>query len=180
MYWNTQIIRSIDKFSKGDFSEIQKDPNIFFPMSHFAYALGYTTTIAENPDFVTSSGAMPDGYDSFVDGLALFFSPHLMEATRELWKDKRRTWAPSEPLVSDVPTLIMNGALDHVIPKENLDRLTAGLSNPYTFVFEGVAHSPVDAGECGLKMMMAFLADPSTAPNSACIADYGHTFALPD
>ena len=180
MYWNTQIVRSIDRFSKGDFTEIQENPNFFFPMRHFAYALGYTAAIAENPDFQASNGTMPDGYQLFVDGLALFFSPHLMEASRELWKDKRMTWATSEPLESDVPTLIMNGALDHVIPKESLDRLTSGLQNSYKFVFEGVAHSPVDAGECGLKMMMAFLDDPSSAPDSACMADHRHTFAVPD
>ena len=158
MYWNTQIVRSIDKFSEGDFTEIRENPAIFFPMSHFAYALGYTSAIADNPDFHASSGTMPDGYQLFVDGLALFFSPFLMEASRELWGDGQDTWATSEPLESDLPTLIMNGALDHVIPKESLDRLTSGLQNSYKFVFEGVAHSPVDAGECGLKMMMAFLA----------------------
>ena len=180
MYWNTQIVRSIDKFSKGDFTEIQRNPDIFFPMSHFAYALGYTAAIAESPVFQANSGTMPDGYQLFVDGLALFFSPYLMEASRELWRDKRTTWATSEPLKSDIPTLIMNGALDHVIPKESLHQLTSGLQNSYKFVFEGVAHSPVDAGECGLQMMMAFLADPSSAPDSACMADYQHTFAVPD
>ena len=30
MYWNTQIVRSIDRFVKGDFTEIQKGPDIFF------------------------------------------------------------------------------------------------------------------------------------------------------
>ena len=180
MYWNTQIVRSIDNFSKGDFTEIQTNPDIFFPMRHFAYALGHTAAIADNPDFEAISGTLPDGYQLFVDGLVLFFSPHLMESGRELWRDERTTRAAREPLKSDVPTLIMNGALDHVIPKESLDRLTSGLQNSHKFVFEGVAHSPVDAGECGLKMMMAFLADPSSAPDSTCVEDYRHTFAVPD
>jgi pimeloyl-ACP methyl ester carboxylesterase len=79
-----------------------------------------------------------------------------------------------------VPTLIMNGALDHVIPKDALDDLASGLRNAHVFVFEGVAHAPVDVGDCALTMMMAFLADPSTAPDATCMADYRHTFALPE
>jgi pimeloyl-ACP methyl ester carboxylesterase len=179
MYWNTQIIRSIDRIVNGDFTEIQNGPDIFFPMPRFAYALGYTSAIADNPDFVASDGPLPDGYQDFTDGLALFFSPRLMEATRDLWQGASAL-AKGKKLVSDVPTLVMNGALDHVIPRQNLDKLASGLRNGYVFVFDGVAHSPVDAGECGLAMMMAFLADPSTAPNSECMADYQHTFALPE
>jgi pimeloyl-ACP methyl ester carboxylesterase len=180
MYWNTQIVRSLDRLSHGDYTEIQNDPGIFFPMPRFAYALGYTALVAANPDFTAAVEPVPDGYQPLVDGLALFFSPHLMEASRELWKDERTSWETTEPLVSDAPTLILNGALDHVIPKESLDQLAAGLPNGHVFVFEGVAHSPVDVGDCALTMMMAFLADPSTAPDSACMADFHHTFALPD
>ena len=179
MYWNTQIVRSLDRFTKGDFTEIRQDPGIFFPMPRFAYALGYTAVVAANPDFAAADGPVPDGYRPFVDGLALFFSPHLMEATRELWKDEHSTRGTTAPLVSDVPTLVLNGALDHVIPRENLDQLGSGLRNGHVFVFEGVAHSPVDVGDCALTMMMAFLADPSTAPDSACMANYRHTFAPP-
>lgn len=180
MYWNTQIIRSIDKFSKGDFTEIKENPGTFFPMSHFAYPLGYIAATAENPDFHVSSGTTPDGYQIFLDGLNLTFSPQLIEASRDMWRDKRPAPASAEPLKSDIPTLIMNGALDHVIPQESLDRLTSGLQNSYQFVFEGVAHSPVDTGQCGLRMTMEFLADPSSAPDSACMEAYRHTFVVPD
>jgi len=180
LYGNTQIVRSLDRLSHGDYTEIQNDPGIFFPMPRFAYALGYTALVAANPDFTAAVEPVPDGYQPFVDGLALFFSPHLMEASRELWKDERTSWETTEPLVSDAPTLILNGALDHVIPKDDLARLASGLANSHVFIFEGVAHAPVDVGDCALTMMLAFLADPSTAPDSACMADYRHTFALPD
>ena len=180
MYWNTQIVRSIDRFLKGDFTEIRKSPDIFFPMTRFSYALAYTATIADSPEFVATSGPIPDGYRAFVDGLSLFFSPHLIEATRELWRDEQTTRATNEPLVSDTPTLVMNGALDHVIPSESLDQLVSGLQGAYVFVFDGVAHSPVDAGECAVAMMMEFLADPSKAPDSSCMEDYRHAFALPE
>jgi pimeloyl-ACP methyl ester carboxylesterase len=180
MYWNTQIVRSLDRFTKGDFTEIQNGPNIFFPMPRFAYALGYTAVVAANPEFTAANYQRAERYRPFVDGLALFFSPRLMEGTRELWTGDRLPSEQPGPLVSDVPTLIMNGALDHVLPTENLGELVSGLSQGHAFVFEGVAHAPVDVGDCALTMLMAFLADPSGAPDASCMADYGHTFALPD
>ncbi len=180
MYWNTQIIHSLDRFTKGDFAEIQNGPNIFFPMPRFAYALGYTAVIAANPDFTAADHQIAERYRPFVDGLALFFSPRLMEATRELWTGDHLPSEKPEPLVSDVPTLMMNGALDHVLPNENLGELASGLSRGHLFVFEGVAHAPVDVGDCALNMLMAFLADPSGAPDTSCMADYSHTFVLPE
>jgi pimeloyl-ACP methyl ester carboxylesterase len=180
LYWNTQIVRSLDRFTRGDYTEIQNDPGIFFPMPRFAYALGYSALVAANPDFTAAVEPVPEGYQPFVNGLALFFSPHLMEASRELWKDERASWETTAPLVSDAPTLILNGALDHVIPKDDLDRLASGLANSHVFIFEGVAHAPVDVGDCALTMMMAFLADPSTAPDATCMADYRQTFAMPE
>lgn len=180
LYANTQIVRSVDRFVNGDFTQIQRDPGIFFPLRRFAYALGYTALVAANPDFTAAVGPVPDGYQPLVDGFALFFSPRLMESTRDLWKDPDVSWEATTPLRSEAPTLIMNGALDHVIPKDALADLASGLPNAHVFVFEGVAHSPVDVGDCALTMMMAFLADPSTAPDTTCMADYRHTFALPE
>jgi pimeloyl-ACP methyl ester carboxylesterase len=180
MYWNTQIIRSVDRFTKGDFAEIQRSPDIFFPMPRFAYALGYTAVIAANPDFTVADERIAARYRPFVDGLALFFSPRLIARTRELWRDDPAPSGQREPLVSDVPTLLMNGALDHVIPRESLNELASGLSHGHLFVFEGVAHSPADVGDCALNLLMAFLADPSGAPDASCMAAYRHTFALPE
>ncbi len=180
MYWNTQIIRSIDRFTRGDFTEIQGSAQIYFPMSRFAYALGHTVVTAENPDFTANDSVIPERYRAFVDGASMFFSPRMIEAMRELWRGDDPSQEEPGQLVSDVPTLILNGTLDHVIPQENLDELVAGLKNGHLFVFEGVAHSPVDAGDCALSMLMEFLADPSVAPNSSCMTDYRHTFAMPD
>ena len=103
-----------------------------------------------------------------------------MEAASECWESDPLPGELFAPLRSEVPTLILNGRLDHVIPIEAAEELVAGLENGHLFVFDGVAHSPIDAGTCGLEIMMAFVADPSVAPDASCVAQYKHEFRLPN
>jgi pimeloyl-ACP methyl ester carboxylesterase len=180
MYSNTQIPYTLERFHQGDFSAIQNSPAIFFPMRKFSYALGYTVVLATSQDFTASSDGIPDRYQAWVDGLSLFFSPRLMEAVGDFWTTDPLPAELFAPIRSDVPTLILNGRLDHVIPGETAAQLVAGLDNGHLFVFEGVAHSPVDAGTCALEMMMAFVADPSVAPDASCMAQYKQQFQLPE
>jgi pimeloyl-ACP methyl ester carboxylesterase len=180
MYWNTQIPYTLERFHEGDFSAIQNSPEIFFPMRKFSYALGYTVILATSQDFTASSDGIPDRYLAWVDGLSLFFSPRLMDAVGDFWTTEPLPSALFAPIKSDVPTLVLNGRLDHVIPSEAAAELVAGLDNGHSFVFEGVAHSPIDAGTCGMEMMLAFVADPSVAPDASCMAPYKHEFQLPE
>jgi pimeloyl-ACP methyl ester carboxylesterase len=180
MYWNTQIPYTVERLHAGDFSAIQNSPEIFFPMRKFSYALGYTVVLATSPDFAALSGQIPDRYQAWVDGLSLFFSPRLMDAVGDFWTTDPLPSALFAPIASDVPTLVLNGRLDHVIPSEAAAELVAGLANGHVFVFEGVAHSPVDVGTCAIEMMMAFVADPSVAPDASCMVPYTHQFQLPE
>jgi pimeloyl-ACP methyl ester carboxylesterase len=180
MYWNTQIPYTLERFHEGDFSAIRNSPEIFFPMRKFSYALGYTVVLASSPDFTAASYQTPGRYQAWVDGLSLFFSPRLMDSARDFWVTDPLPAVLFAPLESNVPTLILNGRLDHVIPSEEAVELAAGLHNGFVFVFEGVAHSPVDAGTCALEMMLAFVADPSVAPDASCLEQYEHQFQLPE
>jgi pimeloyl-ACP methyl ester carboxylesterase len=180
MYWNTQIPYTLERFHEGDFSAIQNSPEIFLPMRRFSYALGYTVLLATSRNFTASLDGIPERYRAWVDGLSLFFSPRLMEAVGEFWMTDPLPAELFAPIRSEVPTLILNGRLDHVIPSETAAELVAGLENGHLFVFEGVAHSPVDAGTCGIEMLMAFVADPSMPPDASCMAEHQQQFRLPD
>jgi hypothetical protein len=66
--------------------------------------------------------------------------------------------------------------MDHVLPAAYIKDMASDLSNGYMYLFPGVAHSPIDAGPCAFMMAMEFLADPSKAPNSACMEQFKHEF----
>jgi len=84
-----------------------------------------------------------------------------------------------EPLVSDIPTLILEGEFDPVTPPEYGQLVAGYLSNSYFFEFPGVGHDVLD-NECARSIAGAFINDPSEAPDDACIAEMpGLVFDLP-
>jgi len=73
-----------------------------------------------------------------------------------------------EPLVSDIPILVMGSEFDPVTPPE-YGRLVAGhLSNSFFFEFPGVGHY-ITANDCARSIAGAFVNDPNQAPDASCI-----------
>jgi pimeloyl-ACP methyl ester carboxylesterase len=176
MYFNTQIPYSLGKLMAGDYRELQNSANIFFPMHNFSYGLSYTIFSSESLDFTLEDIKVDGRYAAFVDGMSMFFGPKLLVQANKFLKVKPLDRSLLKHLKSDIPTLILNGQMDHVIPKEDVKNMASNLSNSYMYLFPGVAHSPIDAGPCAFMMAMEFLADPTKAPNSACMNDFKHEF----
>jgi hypothetical protein len=89
--------------------------------------------------------------------------------------------APSvkEPLVSDIPTLVLEGEFDPVTPPEYGQLVASHLTNSYFFEFAGVGHD-VLSNECARTIAGAFVEDPTQAPEAACLAEMaGVVFDLP-
>ena len=84
----------------------------------------------------------------------------------------------SDALVtSDVPTLLLQGALDPATPVVGGDNVATGLSNSYNIVFPTGTHIQ-EHDPCGMAMMDAFMTDPLTEPDTSCIKPQP-TFAVP-
>lgn len=176
MYFNTQIPYSLSKFMAGDYSELQNSANIFFPMHNFSYGLSYSIFSSESLDLTVEDIEVCGRYSAFVDGMSQFFGPTLLAQAQEFWKVKPLDRSLLKPLKSDIPTLILNGEMDHVLPTVYIKDMASNLSNGYMYLFPGVAHSPIDAGSCAFMMTMEFLADPTKAPDSACMEHFKHEF----
>ena len=178
MYLNTQIPHTLSKLMAGDYSELQNSANIFFPMHNFSYGLSYTIFSSESLDFTVEDIEVGGRYSAFVDGMSMFFGPKLLAKAQEFLKVKLLDRSLLKPLKSDIPTLILNGEMDHVLPTAYIKDMASNLSNGYMYLFPGIAHSPIDAGSCAFMMTMEFLADPSKAPNSACMEQFKHEFRI--
>jgi len=178
MYFNTQIPYSLSKFMAGDYSELENSANIFFPMHNFSYGLSYTIFSSESLDFTVEDVEVRGRYSAFVDGMSMFFSPSLLAKANEFLKVKKIDRSLLKPLKSDIPTLILNGEMDHVLPTAYIKNMASNLSNCYMYLFPGIAHSPIDAGSCAFNMTMEFLADPSKAPDSKCMGSFKHEFRI--
>jgi hypothetical protein len=98
----------------------------------------------------------------------------------ENWPVEEADPSFKDPLLSDIPTLILEGELDPVTPPE-YGRLVAGhLSNAYFFEFPGFGHAGESTSECALSITAAFINDPMTEPAATCMAEMpGLAFDVP-
>ena len=114
-------------------------------------------------------------YEIFVEGMStMVFSQPFVMKIRDAWQVD---YQPGNITAMDtsVPTLILNGGEDHVCLPGYAQKLSESFENSYCYIFDGIAHSPIDAGECaalGLPYELADLRDEEQA--EAAFARTGH------
>lgn len=97
----------------------------------------------------------------------------------ENWPVAQAGQSIKEPLVSDIPTLVLEGEFDPVTPPEYGQLVSSYLSNSVFFELPGVGHD-VLSRECARSIAGAFVDDPTQAPEAACFAQMpGIAFDLP-
>ncbi len=77
------------------------------------------------------------------------------------------------PVTSDIPTLILAGEYDPITPPAWGRLVQGALSNAYYYEFAGTGHGVTVSGECGATVMESFLADPTSEPDTTCLATVG-------
>jgi pimeloyl-ACP methyl ester carboxylesterase len=83
-----------------------------------------------------------------------------------------------QPLMTDVPVLALAGEFDPVTPPSYAERVTANLPNAFTYTFPGAGHSIALASTCAQGIIRAFLDDPTTEPDSACVGEMSLSFRV--
>lgn len=96
------------------------------------------------------------------------------------WPHVKLDPAHYEGVVSDVPTLIVNGTFDQVTALENAELAASTLTNATLIPFPGYGHWPLGRGNrCAIGIYAAFLKAPGTPVDAACVARIRITFVLP-
>lgn len=73
-----------------------------------------------------------------------------------------------EPIASDIPTLILTGQYDPIVPPGWGEQAARHLKQGYFAEFPGAAHG-VGEFACPREMVLAFLDDPAIAPDGSCV-----------
>ena len=95
------------------------------------------------------------------------------------WPVQEADPSVKEPVVSEIPTLIMGGEFDPVTPPDYGRMVAEHLSNSYFFEFPSIGHSVAVANECAREITTDFLADPSSEPDATCRDTLGIELVLP-
>jgi pimeloyl-ACP methyl ester carboxylesterase len=122
-----------------------------------------------------------------------FIDPEAFEATLEIMPELRdyfesnelivpfcETWpsgvadpVENEPVVSDIPTLIIAGSYDPITPPEWARSAAESLANHFYFELRNASHDASLANACARGLIRTFLADPETEPDGARVAQIG-------
>ncbi len=74
-----------------------------------------------------------------------------------------------DPVVSDIPTLLMAGGMDVSTPVEHAELAAGSLSRGHLVVFPANAHVQIRGNECAWKLIAEFLAEPDKRPEPECL-----------
>ena len=182
MYWNTQLPLSMHRIIHRDYSELLGNPGIFLPLQNFSNGSFWTMLLNGWSDPSEEQLLKGSEWEPFVEGMStmVFSQPFVMQIRDILGVE----YQPGhiKPMATHVPTLMLNGGEDHVCLADSTRKLAESFDNAFCYIFEGIAHSPIDAGECGIMMMKQFLDNPNTAPDAACMEAFMKKppFVLPE
>jgi pimeloyl-ACP methyl ester carboxylesterase len=79
--------------------------------------------------------------------------------------------AEKEPVVSNLPTLVLTGQYDPITPPPYNKQVADALSNSYFFEIPGIGHGAMRGDECALDIALQFLDDPSSEPDASCLQE---------
>jgi len=182
MYWNTQLPLSMHKIANRDYSQIIQDPGIFLPLDNFSTGSFWSMVMSSWSDPTEEDLLTGSEYEPFIEGMStmVYGQPFVMKI-RDAWQVEHKP-DNIKAMATHIPTLMLNGGEDHVCLPGYVQELSDTFENSYCYIFDGIAHSPIDAGECAIMMMKLFLDNPNEAPDASCMEGFSQnkTFVLPE
>jgi pimeloyl-ACP methyl ester carboxylesterase len=104
-------------------------------------------------------------YDNSVNAIQGTFSDC------QIWNVNPADKVETQPVVSDIPTLVAAGEFDPITPAKWAESAASHLTNSFYFLFPGGGHGVIDMNECSQGVMQAFLDAPTQKPDSSCISE---------
>ena len=95
-----------------------------------------------------------------------------------LWGAGSAAAVEAEPVRSDLPVLVLSGEYDPVTPPSWGDLAAETLPAGRHLVLPRGGHAVSFANECGADLVAAFVDDPTTFPDAACLAESALPFVL--
>ncbi|MGD2205214.1 MAG: alpha/beta hydrolase [Anaerolineae bacterium] len=159
----------IDQASQGDFGPIRYPLEVMFDRSGVSFGMYHTMQCREEVAFESYEDSLALAAD-LSSQVAERFASRFPFTVCESWKSGRADPVENEPVASDIPTLVLSGQYDPITPPA-WGRLAAEtLSKSFFYEFPGIGHGVMRSNQCGLDIGLQFLDDPTTEPDTSCLA----------
>jgi pimeloyl-ACP methyl ester carboxylesterase len=136
-----------------------------------AEGMYFSVICAEDADFDPADAADPQLRPQIAER-AVRDARQLVELCRR-WEVEPLGPAADQPVEGDVPTLILTGRFDPITPPAFGALAGETLRPSYLFTFPNASHGVFHSDPCADQLVAAFLADPQTRPDDACVAAAG-------
>jgi pimeloyl-ACP methyl ester carboxylesterase len=184
-FYATEVIpllpKAIDAAHKGrDYSLLARLHLLFgaAQAKYISYGMYFSVQCGEETRFETQQ-QLVDADQQYPEQRNTFDAASAYEVCQQ-WGAKPAAQVENEPVISDLPTLVLSGEYDPITPPNYNQAVAKTLSKSFLFEFPGIGHGVSVADPCPLGIAKAFLNQPSTAPASTCIqALRGPAFELP-
>jgi pimeloyl-ACP methyl ester carboxylesterase len=161
----------ISRLAAGDYRPLQLGAGSFLPARTFSQGLQYSVACAEQIGFTGSAIDSSGPYPAFAKAVArLSFGPEKLLAACKIWNVPDLEASTSDPVVGNIPTLLLAGDFDPAIPPSYARIVARTLTAAHVFTFPGVAHTPIDGGPCPMSVALAFMDDPTHPLDASCIS----------
>ena len=92
-----------------------------------------------------------------------------MFAICEVWNSGETQPVDKDPIVSDIPALVLSGKYDPITPPPYNRIVAQTLSNSFFYEIPGIGHGAMRGSDCALAIGLQFLDDPTTEPDASCL-----------
>jgi pimeloyl-ACP methyl ester carboxylesterase len=157
----------VENAEHSDFDLLQQMWPLFAFDRTSSYGMYYSVICAEDSDFEVTA-VSPDTYPPFIaDKLQEELQSYLDAC--ELWPVEPLPPSVDDPVVSDIPVLLMSGRFDPITPPEFAEEAAKTLSNSTHIVDPWASHSIAFNDDCVNGIMDRFLANPELPVDAACL-----------
>ncbi len=137
----------------------------------FSDGMFYSDECSEDWDFLTQHDIA-----AAMQGITPQIQPALQSELQQeyddcrLWHVQQSPAAQKQPVLSDIPTLVLSDEYDPITPPANGRLAAQTLKNSYYFLFPGLGHGAEYNSPCVDSIISAFDDSPTQKPSAACVA----------
>jgi pimeloyl-ACP methyl ester carboxylesterase len=157
--------------SAGDYTLLAQDADLSARVTQsISFGMYHSVECGEDMDALTEQdvrdAASPMNialHEYILGSLAIEF-----EVCR-IWQQDPVPTVQKQPVVSTIPTLVLEGEYDPITPPDNGRLVARTLSKSYFFQFPATGHGVLYTNKCPDAITTAFLSNPAMQPNASCI-----------
>jgi hypothetical protein len=97
----------------------------------------------------------------------------------QIWSVPKAPDIENQAIKSDIPTLVISGQFDPITPPEWGKLAASTLSKSFFFEVPAGGHGPSLTVDCPQQMVLTFLDQPGTAPDSTCLSKRKVSYSVP-